>query len=527
MTARTHRGHLLAAPVLPLLVATFPVVHLWSSNLHNQVSRADVLLSLSVVLIVTLAVYLVALAALRQPDRASLVTAAIGVGVLSFGYVARAAPVHPETIAATMLLLAYAMLIGAAIVIVRKAEIPRALVPNLAVVAMGLVLLNVARIAFSGTPVSAAGLPNAGDAISIDPTSVGAASGRDVYYLIFDRYANEQTLRELYGFDNTPFLDGLSRKGFTVVHDAVANYPGTAHSLASSLNMTYLDDLASDVGVVSDDWRPLLDSLTGSVAQRTFEDLGYRTVHIGSWWGPTFSDPDADTSYVYRHLREFPTALLYTTALPWAADELGFDVIPEERRDAYARFAFQADALLKVARDPTSTFTFAHFTLPHTPYVADAQGNFVPSDDDRPVEEAYLEQLQYTNTLIGDVTDALLAGSSDQDPIVVLQSDEGPHPVASDADPDPMFDWSEMSRSELERKMRILSAYYFPGSDRPGTRSTVDLQLTRTPVNTFRVILDRYFGADMPLLPDRSFIYVTHDQPYRFEDVSDRLGIGG
>ena len=42
-------------------------------------------------------------------------------------------------------------------------------------------------------------------------------------------------------------------------------------------------------------------------------------------------------------------------------------------------------------------------------------------------------------------------------------------------------------------------------------------------MNTFRVILDSYFGADLPLLPDRTFIYTDYDHPYRFEDVTDKL----
>ena len=518
MTARRPL-RAVSGPGLPLLVAAFPVVHLWASNLNNQISAADVVLTLGVVWAVTLAAYAVALTLLRNPPRASLATAAVAIGVLSFGYVARQAPIHPETPGATLLVIAYVMLVGAAIVIVRGAQVPAALPGNLAFIAAGLVVFNMARIAFSGTPVTAAGLPNAGDAVSIDASSLDASHGRDVYYLIFDRYANEETLSKRYGFDNTPFLEDLENQGFTVVHDAVANYPGTAHSLASSLNTTYLDELAATVGPASDDWRPVLDSLTGSVAQRVFHDLGYRTLHVGSWWGPTFADPNADASYVYRHLREFPTAFLYTTALPWVADELGFDVIPQERRDQFDRIHFQADALLEVAKDPDPTFTFAHFTIPHTPYVVDANGNFLPTEPNVPVEESYIEQLRYTNTLIGRVAHALLAGPSAADPIVVIQSDEGPHPIEFDADPDPRFSWSTMPHEDLERKMRILSAYYFPPSDGPA------LGLTQTPVNTFRVILDRYFGADLPLLQDRSFIYATFERPYRFEDVSDRLGI--
>jgi len=42
-----------------------------------------------------------------------------------------------------------------------------------------------------------------------------------------------------------------------------------------------------------------------------------------------------------------------------------------------------------------------------------------------------------------------------------------------------------------------------------------------TPVDTFRVILDQFFDAELPLLPDQSF-FSTWSAPYRFVDVTDR-----
>ena len=41
--------------------------------------------------------------------------------------------------------------------------------------------------------------------------------------------------------------------------------------------------------------------------------------------------------------------------------------------------------------------------------------------------------------------------------------------------------------------------------------------------NTFRVILGRYFGADLPLLPDRTFTSGAWKRPYDLTDVTDRL----
>jgi hypothetical protein len=48
------------------------------------------------------------------------------------------------------------------------------------------------------------------------------------------------------------------------------------------------------------------------------------------------------------------------------------------------------------------------------------------------------------------------------------------------------------------------------------------IEPTMTTVNTFRFVFDRYFGADLPLLPDRLYQYRDKSHPYDFTDVSGR-----
>ena len=62
--------------------------------------------------------------------------------------------------------------------------------------------------------------------------------------------------------------------------------------------------------------------------------------------------------------------------------------------------------------------------------------------------------------------------------------------------------------------MSILNAYYFPGGRYEGLYQEI------SPVNSFRVVLNTFFGAKLPLLPDRSF-FSTWTDPYRFIDVTD------
>ena len=138
----------------------------------------------------------------------------------------------------------------------------------------------------------------------------------DIYYLVFDRYAGARVLREQFGFDDGPFLDGLEARGFTVLDDAIANYPRTTPSLASSLNMMYLDEMARVHGEDSVDWGALNALLDGPVVETTLQRLGYRAINIGSWWNVTAEDPAADRNVDFFPLDEFTATFRQTTMWP-------------------------------------------------------------------------------------------------------------------------------------------------------------------------------------------------------------------
>ena len=82
------------------------------------------------------------------------------------------------------------------------------------------------------------------------------------------------------------------------------------------------------------------------------------------------------------------------------------------------------------------------------------------------------------------------------DPIIILQSDEGPWPPGFTAD-QKNFKWLEASDEEIGWKFRILNAYRMPGVDLAAQGFTDDIG----PVNAFRILFNAYFGAHLDLLP--------------------------
>jgi hypothetical protein len=69
----------------------------------------------------------------------------------------------------------------------------------------------------------------------------------DVYFLVVDGYARQDTLSKVYGLDNSPFLGFLRDHGFYVADAARSNYAQTGLSFSSSLNMNYLDPAVPDL----------------------------------------------------------------------------------------------------------------------------------------------------------------------------------------------------------------------------------------------------------------------------------------
>jgi len=60
--------------------------------------------------------------------------------------------------------------------------------------------------------------------------------------------------------------------------------------------------------------------------------------------------------------------------------------------------------------------------------------------------------------------------------------------------------------------MANLIAYYFPNNGAGVLYPTI------TPVNTFRLVLNTYFGQDLTLLPDVSY-YSAYEDRFKFTEV--------
>ena len=487
----------------PLLFAALPVVYLYAANLA-ETNLSDVLAPLAVILVGAVILLAAAAFLLRRIHAAGVAVSGLILLFFSYGHVHRGLAGTPVGRHRVLLVLWAALALVLVVAAVRGRRWLVRATGALNFVAAGLVLVNVATIALYNLRSRPAEVGDPG--IAAAPRT---APDRDIYYLVFDRYGGERALRGSFRFDNSTFVEGLEKRGFYVADRSSGNYPRTLHSLASSLNMDHLLELARRVGEDSGDGGPLREILADHRVGRFLKEAGYRYIQVGSWWAPTATSPLADRTMRAGLLSEFSAVLLSTTAAAPVLEMVSGEMEP--RRREYNRTLQQFENLTKASRLPGPKFVFAHFLVPHTPYVFDRNGAFLPQEihDARSEGENYVEQLRYVNRRIEQLLDEILAVPEKERPIVLLQSDEGPGERPES--------WEGVPQRVLEEKFFILNAYHLPGVEDPPLYPTI------TPVNSFRLVLNLYFGAELPLLPDRVYVFQDIDHLYRFTDVTERL----
>ena len=137
-------------------------------------------------------------------------------------------------------------------------------------------------------------------------------------------------------------------------------------------------------------------------------------------------------------------------------------------------------------------FIYAHVMMPHQPFFYDRHGKEVNKGFGRDLnKDDYLEQLIYANQLVTNVVADILAQSKTP-PIIVLQGDHG-------------FRFLPGAERTNEA-FSILNAYHLPGAQPGWVYEGI------TPVNSFRMIFNHYFGSSYEYRPDAQ-LSVTDEPP--------------
>lgn len=407
---------------------------------------------------------------------------------------------------------------------------PQRLVYWINIILLILILFNL--IAPIKRMLQPSAVTNINEELTNQPADKSKTDERDVYYLLFDRYGSNETFKSLYGYDNAGQLEYLRSKGFFVNEDAHSNYQFTTQSVASTFNLRYFDKEANKYKDTDTSVQPYYDLISHNSVGQFIKKFGYKYYHIGSWWEPTKRSAEANANFSRAsriHIfglrinpNEFTQLVLQNSLFePLFAYKLKiggvtlFDNDIDISNIQHDSFLYQVDTVKSISHRQGSKFVFAHFLMPHPPFVFDAQGNRITETKSEIDKKAYVEQLKYTNTRIRELVDHL-QNQPGKKPIIIVQADEGPYPEKFYKTGVDKYDWNKASANDYQEKFGIISAYYLPGEPKQLPYQGI------TGVNTFRVIFNNYFGTNLKLLPDKSYIYERPNRYYNYTEITDR-----
>jgi hypothetical protein len=321
----------------------------------------------------------------------------------------------------------------------------------------------------------------------------------DIYYIVLDTYTRADALQRDFNFNNVPFLDDLRSLGFYVADCSRSNYSYTQGSITAALNMEYLPDLHDDLKELGLGAGDIWVLMKQSRVRRTLEELGYQTIafETGYEWS-RLRDADlylGSDSYNIQGVSPFESMFIKTTALIILTDSPNWWMMERMKAINFPYGGYvqtQRSILNQLPQLPYvggPRFVFAHVLIPHVPYVFDPQGNvredpgyyggkLAGPTTEQYLVEGYTGEIQFINSRILEIVRDLLENSN-VPPIIVIHGDHG---------------------LRDENRLQILNAYFLPDVEYDAFYPSI------SPVNSFRVVFDTFFGTDYGLLVDESFM---------------------
>ena len=517
----------ITAVLHPVLFALLPVVTLLGRNIEmirpTEATRPVVLIVGAVLLVV-----LFARVGFKDWGKGAIAGTFIIVWCFAFGQIRQLLPIDDPGPEAAPIQLGLFLLWCASIAVVllllnRAGVIPPRLHFVLAAAGLAAIAQPLARLVAheveARKPVTLSSIQE-----TVVPYRLQQAAERrpDVYYLVLDGYGRADVLEEIYETSNRDFLRQLEGRGFLVADESMSNYAQTSLSLASTLNMTYLEEVGPIAG--SDiSQREVARLIRFSEVESVFREEGYTVMAFSTGYRRAeLSNADVFFEARPRQLSPFEALLLESSAL-WGAIYTPTLFGQEVTFPGYAayrsRLLANIDALHESIEITGPKFVFAHLLIPHPPFVLGSSGDpvepglpFRAADGDQFLGSAadytagYRNQVAFANEVVLEFLDRL--DYYGKPTVVVIQGDHGPGL---------RLDWKDPDRTDKWERHSILYAIRADGLD------TSSLDDSISPVNTFRLLFNHLFNAHYPLLQNQSF-FSSWRAPYEFLEVRPGRG---
>lgn len=415
---------------------------------------------------------------------------------------------------------------GLAALTLRWPRVPAAahsILNNIAVCMVALPLISIVRFQIQlreeGREAPTEEFLNGEIAVDVDPELLP-----DIIHIVYDAYTGPAALEREFGLDMEPFLAQLESRGFSIARQATSSYYLTPLSLGSTFNYEHVPVHELSGGQRGTDLQRVQQYFWGNRLFRRLKALGYTTYSLES--GYIISDMlpvDVSMRGRFIPLRRFVGLLLdLTPARP--IHSLAGGQEDEPHGDTFKTVRTSVELLPKLASRPSPKFILAHFPTPHLPIVLDENGERFTADPqflamtrsrmieppasyERYYKGYYRQQIMGLNRLTLRMLDELIPKLA-RPTVIIIQGDHG-------SELDYILDHPTIGR--MKERYSTLNAIRFAGSRPDAFDERASL------VNTYRIILNEYFGQQLPLLEDRFYFHEGPESRLVLFDVSGEI----
>ncbi|MCW3090756.1 MAG: hypothetical protein JWP81_1825 [Ferruginibacter sp.] len=255
----------------------------------------------------------------------------------------------------------------------------------------------------------------------------------NVYLLLFDEYPGYKSLKDSFAFSNDSLYHFLASKDFTML-PLFSNYNMTYYSMASMLNMQYIDKPFQPLQNTMEDDQLRIMEIKNAQAIRYFKSMGYSFTNYSIF--DVLDQPSVkDNSFVISQATLLTHKIFFNKIL----HDLGWHFISGKYRIAWIEHIYMQEdrnnqwiekklAKVNPADNVHPRFVYAHFNMPHPPIFYDSAGNYLPAAQifdpasyfNKPT---FLSYLKFANKQIEHIVDGLC--KNDKNAIVIVMSDHG------------------------------------------------------------------------------------------------------
>ena len=475
--------------ILPVLVASYPIVYLYSQNVQI-VSCSQLVLPLSIAWAGSLILWAIFSLITKDTKKGGVISAVFVVFFFAYGHMFDWATAisglelrHRHFLPIILFIAGY---IGYFIATIKKPELTTNVFKISSVVVAFLLVVNIVPIIPVELQKSQVGA-HQGDILSGTTSDIvpPAANYPDIYYIILDEYANFETIETVWEYDNTAFKEFLEAEGFFVAEKSRTHSLDTLLVTSSILNMQYIDsetDLFEKFSLINDNEAMRYLSVRGytTVAFDGIKDTSYRNkekIQADYYFDPHDVTIDAYMSITYD---EFSQLTLDMTMMKPFMYLLEPSTTATFDRHRHSRL-YEFNKITQLHDISSPKFVWAHIMLPHGPFIFDRNGNSIDSSktyESWKNKNSYLEQYIFTTKKTEEMIVSLLEGyPKSKPPIIIIQSDHGPRRVHPGAEYIPEDD-----------QYKVLNAFLLPGYDYTHLEDNI------SPIEVLPLVIDSYIG---------------------------------